>query len=45
MGTTKLEGAYKSAADVNQDKDITPADYVKVKNHITHGNHRMGIAR
>ena len=34
MGTSALEGAYKSAADTTGDGDITPLDYVKVKNHI-----------
>ena len=34
METTPLEGIYKIGADVNRDGKITPADYVRVKNHI-----------
>ncbi len=38
MGTNTLGDLYKKAADVNGDENITPADYVKVKNHIMNGS-------
>ena len=34
MGASSLNGVYERAADVNKDGTISPADYVKVKNHI-----------
>ena len=37
MGTTKLSGAYQSAADYDNDIEITAVDYVKIKNYIMKG--------
>ena len=34
MATSKLEGAYLKAADVNKDGNISAVDYVKIKNYI-----------
>ena len=34
MQTKELKENYKLAGDVNRDGDISPLDYVKVKNHI-----------
>ena len=34
MEVSQLESYFKIAADVNEDGEITPVDYVKIKNHI-----------
>jgi hypothetical protein len=34
MSATTLSGCYKSSADTNNDGEISPLDYVKVKNSI-----------
>ena len=36
-GTAKLEGAYKTAADVTGDSQVKANDYLKIKDHIMYG--------
>ena len=36
-GTAKLEGVYKSAADVTGDNQVKANDYLKIKDHIMYG--------
>lgn len=37
VGTVKLEGAYKVAADVTGDSQVKANDYLKIKDHIMYG--------
>lgn len=39
MGSKKLTGANKEAADVNKDGKVLASDYVKIKNHIMGTSH------
>ena len=36
-GTAKLEGTYKTAADVTGDSQVKANDYLKIKDHIMYG--------
>ena len=38
MGSGSLEGAYRLAADVNNDNNVSAVDYVNIKNYIMGGN-------